>query len=89
MKKQAPHMVAQVERGQSMGIKRMVAVGVAAAGLSVMGSGVASAHNVDTPGTCQFLGGPGNPGHSGHANGHTVALAAEQSDKISIIGACS
>ena len=69
-----------------MGIKRMVAVALAAGALSVMGSGVASAHVVDTPGTCQFLGGPGNPGHAGHANGHAVALQAEQSDAISIGG---
>lgn len=71
-----------------MKIKRMVAVGLATAAMSAMGTGVASAHFVNTPGTCQFLGGPGNPGHPGHSHGHLVALQAEQSDAISI-GGCS
>lgn len=69
-----------------MSIRRIVAVGVATAALSVVGSGVASAHFVDSPGTCQFLGGDGNPHHAGHSHGHTVALAAEDSDAISIGG---
>lgn len=57
--------------------------------LTVGTAGIASAHNVNVApaGTCQFMGGPGNPAHAGHANGHTVALAAERSDAISI-GSC-
>ncbi len=65
---------------------RTVAVTTLTAAVMMLGAGAASAHYVNTPGTCQFLGGQGNPGHPGHANGHTVALAAEQSDAISIGG---
>ena len=51
--------------------------------------GPALAHNVhvDTPSgesNCQFLGGPGNPGHAGHFHGHTQAIAHEQSETVAI-----
>lgn len=56
--------------------------------LAVGTAGTASAHSVNVvpSGTCQFMGGPGNPAHPGHAHGHPVALAAERSDAISIGG---
>ena len=54
--------------------------------------GPAFAHfvSVETPSgqaNCQFLGGPGNPGHAGHSHGHLQAIASEQSDAVTI-GSC-
>lgn len=58
------------------------------AALTLATVAAAAAHNVNVApsGVCQFMGGPGNPTHAGHAHGHAVALAAEGSDAISIGG---
>lgn len=72
-------------------MKMMLRVWLAAVAASLMlvaSAGIASAHNVhvtpDGGGTCQFLGGPGNPGHAGHSHGHVVALSSERSDVVAI-----
>lgn len=53
--------------------------------------GPAFAHfvSVSTPSgqtNCQFLGGPGNPGHQGHSHGHLQAIAHERSATVTIGG---
>lgn len=72
---------------------RKLIAGAVVAGAVVLGSsGVAFGHSVsvETPSgqtNCQFMGGPGNPGHQGHGHGHTQAIAHEQSDTVTI-GSC-
>ncbi len=56
-------------------------------------AGVAGAHlgSVNTPSgqsNCQFLGGPGNPGHEGHSHGHLDAQSSEQSDTFDVTHSC-
>ena len=38
--------------------------------------------------SCRFLGGPGNPAHAGHANGHLQAIASSGSDVAVFGGPC-
>ena len=70
---------------------------VALVGAVVVGALVpaqaASAHwiHVDTPSgqtNCHFLGGPGNPGHAGHVNGHSVALQHHENAAVAFAGPC-
>lgn len=71
-----------------MTAKKIAIIASLAAAMTLGVAGTASAHsvNVAPSGVCQFMGGPGNPGHAGHSHGHTVALSVEQSDAISIGG---
>lgn len=72
---------------------RKLIAGAVVAGAFVLGSsGVAFGHSVSVETSsgqtnCQFMGGPGNPGHQGHSHGHPQAIAHEQSETVSI-GSC-
>ena len=72
---------------------RKVVAALALCGASIgISASAAGAHSINVQpagngqGTCQFMGGPGNPGHQGHSHGHLVAQGAEQSDVVSIGG---
>lgn len=70
-----------------------VAVVAVVAALPLLAASPASAHwvHVDTPSgqsTCQFLGGPGNPGHAGHSHGHPAAIAHSGSEVAAFGGPC-
>ena len=72
-------------------MKKVVLVAVLVLVLVFAMVGPAAAHfvSVQTPSgetNCQFLGGPGNPGHQGHSHGHVQAIAHEQSETVAIGG---
>ena len=67
----------------------LVAVSVLVLVFAMVGPALAHFVKVSTPSgqtNCQFLGGPGNPGHQGHNHGHLKAIAHEKSATVSIGG---